>query len=257
MKRFSIAAALLAVVCLGVSAQGQGGHIELDNLDEVTFEEGGNVYWNATTPLMFEIRFTVGPDNVLAIGNGFEFGSETGGAFTPIEATEALPQSSLDTIFDLSHGTGAFSADGVGYDTVMFSGSIISGNGIDAGWSGIYGIVETGALEEGHEYCLDSCYYPPVGTWLWTPTGAPAWGGPYCYEAKTCCTLRGDIAFDGEGPNVADLVYLLAFMFTEGPAPRCTGNADIDGDGTGPNISDLIYLTTYMFSGGPPPAPCP
>ena len=258
MKQLTIGLTLLAVVCLGVSAQGQTGHVELGNSNEVTFSDGSQTYWLAEDPLTLEIRFTLGTDRLGAFTSGFEFGSETGGTFTPIVAYEALDQYSLDLWFGLTHGVNHFSDDGAGYDTAGFYGSDLNGDGY---WPDslvyIYGIIETGALEEGQQYCLDSCYFPPEGTWYWYPGGPPTWGGPYCYEAKVCCTLRGDIAFDGEGPNVADLVYLLAFMFTEGPAPRCTGNADIDGDGTGPNISDLTYLTTYMFSGGPPPAPCP
>jgi hypothetical protein len=259
MRQLSIALALLAVVCLGGSAQGQGGHVDLNNLDEVTFSDSSQTYWRAGEPLTLEIRFTLATDRLGAFTSGFEFGSETGGTFASIFAYEALDQYSLDHWFGLGHGVDHFSADGVGYDTAGFSGSDFMGEGF---WPDslvyIYGIIETGSLEDGQEYCLDSCSFPPTYAWYWYPPGGPpAWGGPYCYEAKTCCTLRGDITFDGEGPNVEDLVYLAAFMFTDGPAPQCLANADIDGSGSGPNISDLIYLATYMFSEGPPPVPCP
>ena len=33
--------------------------------------------------------------------------------------------------------------------------------------------------------------------------------------------------------------------------------ADINHDGAGPDISDLVYMVSYMFSGGPAPVPCP
>jgi hypothetical protein len=73
-----------------------------------------------------------------------------------------------------------------------------------------------------------------------------------------CCNgIRGNINGDiDEQINVNDLVYLVTYMFQDGPAPLCLEEADIDGDGTGPDVSDLIYLVTYMFSSGPAPAGC-
>jgi len=71
-----------------------------------------------------------------------------------------------------------------------------------------------------------------------------------------CCSLRGDVDSDGLGPNIADLVYLVTYMFQDGDEPECIGNTDVDGDGIGPNIADLVYLVTYMFQDGPPLAPC-
>jgi hypothetical protein len=70
------------------------------------------------------------------------------------------------------------------------------------------------------------------------------------------CVIRGDIDHSGDGPNIADLVYLAGYMFSDGPEPPCMEEADVDGNGVGPNVSDLVYLVTYMFSGGPPPPPC-
>jgi|GEM_PF-3318872 len=74
----------------------------------------------------------------------------------------------------------------------------------------------------------------------------------------SCCVLRGDVNRNGTGPDIADLVYLVSFMFSGGPAPPCLEEADINGDGSLlPDITDLVYLVSYMFSGGPPPVPCP
>lgn len=82
---------------------------------------------------------------------------------------------------------------------------------------------------------------------------------------ESCCELRGDIDHNGVGPDVADMVYLVTFMFSEGPQPECEepegsayySEADVDGNGTGPDIADLIYLTGFMFQSGPPPVACP
>ena len=72
-----------------------------------------------------------------------------------------------------------------------------------------------------------------------------------------CCLLRGDIDHNGTGPDIADLVYLVQYMFDGGPEPPCLAEADVNGDGTGPDIADLVYLVTYMFGGSPAPVPCP
>ncbi|MDH4035067.1 MAG: hypothetical protein OEV80_14855, partial [candidate division Zixibacteria bacterium] len=59
--------------------------------------------------------------------------------------------------------------------------------------------------------------------------------------------------------DISDLVYLVDYMFTGGPAPPCPNEADIDGSGGDPpiDISDLVYLVDYMFTGGPEPPACP
>jgi hypothetical protein len=72
-----------------------------------------------------------------------------------------------------------------------------------------------------------------------------------------CCQVVGDINGSGAGPDISDLVYLVTYMFQNGPAPVCAEEADINGSGAGPDISDLVYLVTYMFQNGPAPAPCP
>jgi|GEM_PF-3115397 len=72
-----------------------------------------------------------------------------------------------------------------------------------------------------------------------------------------CCRLIADINYDATGPDIADLVFLVSYMFQSGPEPPCMGQTDIDGNGSlVPDIADLVYLVSYMFSGGPPPVPC-
>lgn len=73
-----------------------------------------------------------------------------------------------------------------------------------------------------------------------------------------CVGIRGNIDGDqAEEINVADLVYLVTYMFQDGPEPPSPEEADINGDFTGPDIADLVYLATYMFQNGPPPVACP
>ncbi|GEM_PF-5004905 len=63
--------------------------------------------------------------------------------------------------------------------------------------------------------------------------------------------LCGDV--DGSGlVDIADVVYLVAFIFTHGPAPSplAAADADCSGDVT---IADCVYLISYIFSHGPQP----
>ncbi len=77
-----------------------------------------------------------------------------------------------------------------------------------------------------------------------------------------CCVERGNV--DGiigvGGPiDVADLTYLVSYLFKSGPEPPCLeeGNADgIVGVGGPIDVADLTYLVAYLFKNGPAPPPC-
>ncbi len=165
--------------------------------------------------------------------------------------------------------------DGVGADTVGFSGV---GAGIppevgipgafdDTAFSITIGPVDS--IYTGRTICLDSCWYPPSGVWKWDGGAGvgyryPAWDGPHCFTVgyDACCMppIRGNIDYDpGDAIDIGDLVYLIDFMFTDGPAPECMEETDINGSGVGSpvDISDLVHLVDYMFNGGPEPAACP
>jgi|GEM_PF-2546093 len=71
----------------------------------------------------------------------------------------------------------------------------------------------------------------------------------------TCCQLRGDVNHDGSW-DIADIVYLVDYMFNGGPEPPCMAEADINGAGDGIDIADLVYLIEAAFGGGPGPYPC-
>jgi hypothetical protein len=87
-------------------------------------------------------------------------------------------------------------------------------------------------------------------------------GSPLLPENNACSTMIGMAQYgcfdcgDIDGltgtPDIADLIYLVTYMFQNGPAPRSFEACDVDGNGTTvPDIADLIYLVTFMFQEGP------
>jgi hypothetical protein len=63
--------------------------------------------------------------------------------------------------------------------------------------------------------------------------------------------LCGDADGDGE-IDIADVVYLINYLFIDGPAPELLEAGDANCDGT-VDIADVVYLINYLFIGGPPP----
>jgi len=87
---------------------------------------------------------------------------------------------------------------------------------------------------------------------------AKSWFQAHIRPVCHCCEgQRGDVDYNAVGPDIADLVYLVTYMFQDGPVPPCMESADIDGVGGEPDIADLVHLVGYMFQEGPPPAECP
>ena len=72
----------------------------------------------------------------------------------------------------------------------------------------------------------------------------------YC-QGWVCADVDGD----GLGPDIADLVYLVDYMFNGGPEPPVLDATNVDGLGE-IDIADLVYLVDYMFNSGPEPT-CP
>ncbi len=69
--------------------------------------------------------------------------------------------------------------------------------------------------------------------------------------------ICGDVDGSGVLPiDIADLVYLVDYMFNWGPEPPEVPAADMDNSGGLIDIADLVYLVDYMFNQGPEPA-CP
>ena len=62
-----------------------------------------------------------------------------------------------------------------------------------------------------------------------------------------CGDANGDAAV-----NISDAVYLIAYIFSSGPAPNPPAAGDANCD-SAVNISDAVFLIAYIFAGGPTP----
>ena len=67
-------------------------------------------------------------------------------------------------------------------------------------------------------------------------------------------TFCGDMDGDGEGPNVADIVYAVNYLFRGGPAPPYFWAADVNCEDPDINVADIVFMVDYLFRGGI--APC-
>ncbi|MCK4606679.1 MAG: dockerin type I repeat-containing protein [candidate division Zixibacteria bacterium] len=85
----------------------------------------------------------------------------------------------------------------------------------------------------------------------WSATGVPPQEGSQGVQ-MLCPFVCGDVDGSGQEPDVADLVYLISYMFVGGPEPPEFMAADVNGDGR-IDISDLIVLVYYIFRSGPAP----
>jgi hypothetical protein len=79
-------------------------------------------------------------------------------------------------------------------------------------------------------------------------------------RAECCCEgIRGDVNNDANPiVGIADLTYLIAYLFSGLAEPDCMWEANINGSsGERVNIGDMAFLVAYLFNQGPPPADCP
>lgn len=111
---------------------------------------------------------------------------------------------------------------------------VISGGGTE-GTSAVYRLVGTaGQSAVGMGSSLD--YGITHG--FWQEFG----GESYVY---------GDANGDGS-VDIDDVVFLINYIFADGPAPEPAESADVNCSGD-IDIDDVVYLIAYIFSGGPPP----
>ncbi|NIP42079.1 MAG: hypothetical protein GWO41_00500 [candidate division Zixibacteria bacterium] len=76
-----------------------------------------------------------------------------------------------------------------------------------------------------------------------------------CFEWNTGWGMCGDVNDDSYS-NVSDAVYIINYVFIDGPPPYPNyACGDVNEDYT-VNISDAIYIINFVFVGGSPPGDC-
>jgi hypothetical protein len=113
---------------------------------------------------------------------------------------------------------------------------------------------------------VDSCFFPPVNHFGFTTDGSdpmadPHSGGVWWYapqfargEFPVLEYWPGDVTFDGR-VDIGDIVFLLNYIYTNGPPPPHPISADMNEPDGVIDIEDIVYLITYLFQEGPNPLP--
>jgi exodeoxyribonuclease III len=73
----------------------------------------------------------------------------------------------------------------------------------------------------------------------------------YINEVEGSVIFCGDVNTDLV-VNVSDVVYLIAFVFGDGPPPVPEASGDVDCNGS-TNVSDVVFLIEFVFGDGPNP----
>lgn len=259
MKTAIVLAAVILLIVAPVSSEDEGA-ISLDHVDGLFTGDKIPVSDNEVT---FWLRLTNNmPNKVKALTNGFEISGSDPSVTWSVTDYDAIPL--FANIFDFYWGIDTFSLDGALADTIGYGGAVL-GAGLPPNYdaeSYWITLVINDPAGAGHQICLDSCYYPPSGDWMWAygAVGSipPSWDGPHCFEIYNCCAgMRGNIDCSPDNLiTISDLVYLAGYMFGGEPAPLNMATADFFDDGIA-DITDLIHLVEFMFNGGPPPPDCP
>ena len=143
----------------------------------------------------------------------------------------------------------------IGVGTINFSGGAIPASSTARLIFTIRFMTKTGAVPS--LITIDSTFFGNAGLFTLIPAGGGTADGicpEYVHSAFDISLglVPGDA--DGSGAvSIADVVFLVNFIFSGGPSPTplLSGDADCSG---GINISDAVYLVRYIFGEGA--APC-
>jgi hypothetical protein len=109
-------------------------------------------------------------------------------------------------------------------------------------------LIDTGGgSESSAHYRIKDCIGQPLPIGTSQSPGFNIAAG-YVYVAFV---YQGDANGDGV-INIADVIYLVNYLFTGGPVPCPQELGDANCDGV-VDIADVVYLINYLFAGGPPP----
>jgi len=165
------------------SAFSQNGIISIGSIDGQT----GPFEITTDQEIIFSMKFinNTGSD-IYGFTNGFKIYSPDGATWnTSIGDTTGilgLEEFNLAVIMD------EFGITGSGIDTLGLGMVSLFGPGMVDGFDDYPYTITIGPIDpihEGKTICIDSSFFPPSGTWLWSSNSSgsfqPDWNGPFCY----------------------------------------------------------------------------
>jgi hypothetical protein len=205
---------------------GDAQSIQLDHVDGLI----GSNQLPVGTPVTFHFKFNNNNGagcRLLGSTNGLRFSSPNGATWqTPVGAWVSGIQTNY---YDGGTFVNYYSANGVSPDTVAFAGYAVSKPGFADGYNSVVFTITTTfpPSSVGKTFRIDSSYFPPSGTWLWSQTSPcnadiPQWSGPHSFSIVYPSAGNGDVNCDN-ARNSADIIYMVNYVFKSGPAP-CSGN---------------------------------
>ena len=94
--------------------------------------------------------------------------------------------------------------------------------------------------------------YTRYDSMVFIPSVVSLTGEAHYYSFYTEILPFGDLNGNGD-VNLADILYLISYIYTKGPAPIGGAvSADVDCDGL-ENLSDILYLIINVYNEGPDP----
>jgi hypothetical protein len=93
-----------------------------------------------------------------------------------------------------------------------------------------------------------------IGRYYWKVAAYDNYSRIWCNKTWTFLSvMRGDANADKK-VTVADVIYLINYLFKDGPSPNPfpleQGDVNCNGHVT---VADVVYLINYLFKGGDPP----
>jgi hypothetical protein len=157
----------------------------------------------------------------------------------PLEYASLLTVTNIGALIDPGHSDTIWISMDVFTDTVSTRCVQYDGTGVQICIPGGSLAFSSGAAFPAVELCpsVFDPGPPPSGYLVVFDTEAPV-----CGDASGNCVV-----------NVSDIVYLISYVFAEGPSPDPMSAGDVDCNAA-VNVSDIVWLISYMFGDGY--APC-
>jgi hypothetical protein len=103
---------------------------------------------------------------------------------------------------------------------------------------------------------IDSTFIASINRILFTTTEPEGYVPQYVAgEFPVLPYWPGDATFDGQLVDASDVIYLINYIYKNGPVPPHPISADVNGPDRIIDTEDVLYLINYLFKNGPEPLP--